>query len=48
VPRSATARQRAIDALKLAADGDGLFIVCKDATVYDEVLIPTTFGMEAS
>jgi hypothetical protein len=44
----ATARRRAIDALKLAADGDGLFIVCKNSTVYDEVLITTTFGMEAS
>lgn len=44
--KRATARQRAISALKTANDGDGVFILCKDSKIYDEVLITKTFGLE--
>jgi hypothetical protein len=42
----ATARKRAVEALNLAADGDGLFILCSDSNVCDAVHITETFGLE--
>ena len=41
-----TAKQRAIAALKAAKDGSGVFIVCKNSEIYDEVNLIRLFGAE--
>jgi hypothetical protein len=41
-----TAKQRAVAALKAAKDGSGVFIVCKNSEIYDEVNLIRLFGVE--
>jgi hypothetical protein len=41
-----TAKQRAIAALKAAKDRSGVFIVCKNSEIYDEVNLIRLFGVE--
>jgi hypothetical protein len=43
---SNTANKRVVTALKAAQDGDGLLIVCKNDTVYDDVQIYKLLGVE--
>ena len=43
---SKTGEERIVTALKAAQDGDGLLIICKDSTVYDDMRIWQLFGVE--
>lgn len=43
---SSTANKRILTALKAAQNGDGLLIVCKDSTVYDDIDIYHLLGVE--
>jgi hypothetical protein len=44
--KSKTGNSRIVSALKAVNDGDGLLVICKDSSVYDDVHIHQLFGVE--